>query len=53
MEFLLAAVAVVVALWLARHRILHPGDYVVAVALALHLAVFAFVLTPAHWRTAA
>ena len=46
MEFLLAVVAVAVALWLARGRHLHPGDYLVAAALAVTFALFVLALTP-------
>ena len=46
MEFLLAVVAVAVTLWLARGRHLHPGDYLVAAALAVTFALFVLALTP-------
>ena len=46
MEFLLAVVAVAASLWLARGRHLHPGDYLVAAALAVTFALFVLALTP-------
>jgi hypothetical protein len=46
MELLLALVAVAVVLLLARSGFLHPGDYVVAAALAVLLALFTVVVMP-------
>ena len=53
MEFLLAIVAVAVALWLARGRHLHPGDYLVAAALALIFSLFVLALTPGRLQNLA
>ena len=46
MAFLLAFVAVAVTIVLARRGILHPGDYLVEAALALHLAAFVAIISP-------
>lgn len=46
MELLLALVVVAVVLLLARRGFLHPGDYLVAAALALLVAVATFVVIP-------
>jgi len=43
---LVTAAGVAGALVLARRGWLHPGDYVVAAVLALHLLLFTIVLTP-------
>ena len=42
----LALVASAVAIWIAYHRHGHPGDFLVAAALAVLLALFVVVLSP-------
>lgn len=51
MEFLLAVLAIAVTLLLAKRGILHPGDYLVAAALAVMLALFVLVITPGAAQT--
>lgn len=46
MAFLLAFVAVAITIVFARRGILHPGDYLVEAALALHLALFVAIISP-------
>lgn len=46
MEMLLAAVALIVGLALARRRYLHPGDFLVAAAIVVTFAAFVLVLIP-------
>ncbi|MEP7118115.1 MAG: hypothetical protein ABI880_11060 [Acidobacteriota bacterium] len=46
MTLVLAFIVVGMTLALAKRGFLHPGDYLVEAALALHVLVFAFVITP-------
>jgi len=46
MEFLLALVAVAAGLFFARRGLLHPGDYLVAAALAVLWAAAVFAAMP-------
>jgi hypothetical protein len=43
---LLALAASAAAVWIAYHRHGHPGDFLVAAVLAIHVAVFVVVLSP-------
>ena len=51
MEFLLACAAVAVGLFFARRGFLHPGDYLVAAALAVLWAAAVFAVLPDGQQT--